>query len=199
MPRNTAINDAVIRAALHYKRLRNHKADPETLVIDELGLAHARSRVDVAVINGCIHGYEIKSEQDSLDRLENQIDIYSQALQKLTIVASSRHLARIVDRAPAWCGIIEAEQGPRHAIHFHAVRPARTNPDADPVMIAHLLWRSEVISLLSSMDFTAKQLRAPRRRLYEMLCEVLSLGELTTAIRVAMVSRKAWRDFPTPA
>ena len=61
--------DLDIRSALHAKRLRRLKAKPDTLVIDELGLAHASSRIDVAVINGCIHGYEIKSAKDTLDRL----------------------------------------------------------------------------------------------------------------------------------
>ena len=61
--------DANIRSALHAKRLRRARSQPDTLVIDELGLAHAKSRIDVAVINGCIHGYEIKSAKDTLDRL----------------------------------------------------------------------------------------------------------------------------------
>jgi hypothetical protein len=67
--------DFDIRLALHAKRLRRLKTHPNTLVIDELGLAHAKSRIDVAVINGCIHGYEIKSDKDTLDRLSKQIDI----------------------------------------------------------------------------------------------------------------------------
>ncbi|WP_416193097.1 hypothetical protein [Nitrobacter sp. TKz-YC01] len=55
------------RSALHAKRLRRVKSHPNTLVFDELDLAHARSRIDVAVINSCIRGYEIKSAKDNLD------------------------------------------------------------------------------------------------------------------------------------
>ena len=69
-------------------------------MIDELGLAHAKSRIDVAVINGCIHGYEIKSAKDSLDRFATQIDIYRQTLQKLTIVAAPKHVAGIIGQLP---------------------------------------------------------------------------------------------------
>ncbi|WP_020083920.1 sce7726 family protein [Hyphomicrobium zavarzinii] len=199
MPRPAPINDAVIRAALHHKRLRQHKGHPDTIVIDELGLAHAKSRIDVAVINGCIHGYEIKSDADTLERLGSQIDIYSRTLQKLTIVASTRHLDAVARRAPDWCGIIEAYQGVRQAIHLRPVRPARSNPGPDAVMIAHLLWRSEAAGLLQHRGYTPKQLRAPRRQLYEMLCEEMTLAEITTAIRLAMVSRKVWRDLPAHA
>lgn len=194
-----ATSDSDIRLALHRKRLRHQNWHPGTLVIDELGLAHARSRVDVAVINGCIHGYEIKSAQDSLDRLRNQIDTYRQTLHKLTIVAAPRHLPRVLSSVPDWCGVIEAVQGPRGGIRLQPVRPAQSNPDIDPVMLAHLLWRREVLDLLSGIGYAPKELRRPRKQLYEMLCEVLTSREITTAIRDFMACRPAWRDLPAHA
>lgn len=191
--------DADIRRALHAKRLRKIKAQPDTLVIDELGLAHSRSRVDVAVINGCIHGYEIKSAKDNLDRLASQIDIYRQTLQKLTIVAAPKHIEGIVADAPEWCGVIAAEQGPRGGISFQVLRNTATNPDIDPVMMAHLLWRDEVIRLLDRAGYAPKDLRRPRKQLYEMLCDAMTLPEITASIRSFMVQRRTWRDHPAHA
>lgn len=191
--------DSDIRLALHTKRLRRLKAHPDTLVIDELGLAHAKSRIDVAVINGCIHGYEIKSGKDTLDRLATQIGIYRQTLQKLTFVAAPKHVEVIMTHAPGWCGVIAAEQGPRGAISFHVVRNAAANPDIDPVMMAHLLWRDEVIHLLGRAGYAPKDLRRPRKQLYELLCEVMTLREITGAIRCVMAQRQTWRDHPAHA
>ena len=191
--------DSEIRSALHRKRLRCQKSHPDTLVIDELGLAHARSRIDVAVINGHIHGYEIKSAQDNLDRLGSQLEVYRQTLQKLTIVTAPKHLPRVLSEVPEWCGLIEAEQGPRAGIRLHSVRSASSNPDIVPVMLAHLLWRPEVLDLLTRIGYAPKELRHPRKRLYEMLCEVLTTRELTAAIREFMACRQAWRDHPAPA
>lgn len=188
--------DSDIRLALHAKHLRRVTAHPDALVIDELGLAHAKSRIDVAVIDGCIHGYEIKSSKDTLDRLTTQVDIYRQTLQKLTIVAASKHVAGIMVRVPKWCGVIEAEQGPRRGISFHVLRTADANPDIDPVMMAHLLWRDEVVDLLSKVGYARKDLRRPRKQLYEMLCEVLTLREIIASIRTFMTQRQAWRDRP---
>jgi hypothetical protein len=68
--------DSEIRTALHSKKLSRLRSSQEVLIVDELGLAHARSRVDIAVINGCLHGYEIKSAQDTLARLPAQIATY---------------------------------------------------------------------------------------------------------------------------
>ncbi len=191
--------DADIRSALHAKRLRHAKSHPDTLVIDELGLAHARSRIDVAVINGCIHGYEIKSAKDTLGRLATQIDIYRQTLQKLTLVAAPKHVAGIMHHAPEWCGVIAAEQGPRGGIRFHVLRNAVINPYIDPVMMAHLLWRDEVIDLLGQAGYAPKDLRQPRKQLYEMLSEAMSLREITASIRTFMVRRQTWRDRPARA
>ena len=199
MSARAATKDTDIRIALHAKRLRRVKAQPDTLVIDELGLAHAKSRIDVAVINGCIHGYEIKSAKDTLDRFETQMDIYRQTLQKLTIVAAPKHVAGIMSHAPKWCGVIAAEQGPRGGISFHVLRNAAANPDIDPVMMAHLLWRDEVIELLDQAGYAPKELRRPRKQLYEMLCETMTLREITGSIRAFMVQRQTWRDHPAHA
>jgi hypothetical protein len=188
-----------IRRALYAKRLRRAMAQPDTLVIDELGLAHARSRIDVAVINGCIHGYEIKSAMDTLDRLPLQISIYRQTLQKLTIVAAPKHVAGVMSSAPDWCGVIAAEQGSRGGIRFQLLRNAVTNPHTDPVMMAHLLWRDEVIDLLGRAGHAPKDLRRPRKQLYEMLCEAMTLREITASIRAFMAQRQAWRDRPARA
>lgn len=199
MSARAATTDTDIRAALHAKRLQRMKSQPDTLVIDELGLAHARSRIDVAVINGCIHGYEIKSDRDTLDRLATQIDVYRQTLQKLTIVAAPKHIAGVMSSAPEWCGVIAAEQGPRGGISFHVLRNAVTNPETDPVMMAHLLWRDEVIDLLRKAGHAPKDLQRPRKQLYEMLCEAMTLREITASIRAFMAQRQTWRDRPAHA
>ena len=199
MTNSSGTTDTIIRAALHRRRLDHLKSQPNTLVIDELGLAHARSRVDVAVINGSIHGYEIKSAKDSLDRLCTQIDVYRAALQKVTIVAASRHLRGVLAFVPNWCGIIEVEQGPRAGLYLNSIRSARMNPDLNPVIMAHLLWRPEVQNLLIGVGFAPKELRRPRQQLYTMLAEVLTPREITAAIREFMTKRLAWRDHPIPA
>lgn len=191
--------DLDIRLALHAKRLRRAKANPDTLVIDELGLAHAKCRVDIAVINGCIHGYEIKSGKDTLDRLDSQINIYRRTLQKLTVVVAPKHIAEIITRIPEWCGLIVAEQGPRGGISFRMVRTAITNPEVDPIMMAHLLWRDEVIDLLRKIGYTPRELRRPKKYLYEILCEAMTPREITNSIRTFMPQRKAWRDHPIHA
>jgi hypothetical protein len=67
------MNDPLIRKAFHCSFLQKEHAAPTTLVVDELGLEHGKCRADIAVINGHLIGYEIKSGtvQKSLQRGRN--------------------------------------------------------------------------------------------------------------------------------
>lgn len=188
-----------IRTALHTKKLSRLRSSSDVLIVDELGLAHAKSRVDIAVINGCVHGYEIKSAQDSLARLPAQIATYRDTLERLTVVCASKHVKGVIHLAPEWCGVTEAEQGARGGIHFHAIRRSTKNPDVQPSMLAHLLWHAEAVSLLSRYDIPARDLRRPRKFLYAMIAELMTAKEITRSIREFMQQRKAWRGRLAPA
>jgi hypothetical protein len=188
--------DEDIRQALHQKRLAALRHHPNTIVVDELGLAHAKSRVDIAVINGCIHGYEIKSGLDTLVRFEGQFEVYRQTLQKLTFVLSPRHVDSVQKKAPDWCGLIEASQGSRKGVHFRVLRRPSKNPDVDPVMMAHLLWRSEAVRLLLELGHAEKDLRGPRIELYRLISAKMKAADIIVSIREAMIKRQVWRDHP---
>lgn len=185
--------DVEIRSALHRKRLKAYHATPGTIVVDELGLSHAKARIDVAVINGYVHGYEIKSSLDTLNRLPSQLELYTKSLEKLTLVCAPRHVERIVEIAPHWCGILIASKGARGGIRFTTIRRSSVNTQVDAVQLAHLLWRAEVVELLSRLDVDKKTLKKPRKQLYKALAELLTIPEITTAIRESMELRADWR------
>ena len=187
-------NEGAIRAALRTKCLRQHAGKVSVLVINELGLAHARSRIDLAVFNGSLHGYEIKSANDTLYRLPAQLEIYSSALQKLTLVVATRHIDATFGLVPDWCGLVEIIEGPRGGIRFETRRLSRKNPNLDPFVFAHLLWRAEAQELLKVRGFTEAALNKSRKNLYRFIADTYSINELTDAIKSTMSIRKRWRD-----
>jgi hypothetical protein len=87
-------SDVAIRPALRSRLLVEHAHDPETVLIEELGLRRGLVRVDIAVVNGLLHGYEIKSDRDSLRRLAKQVDVYSAVLDR----RSSRDITSALTR-----------------------------------------------------------------------------------------------------
>jgi hypothetical protein len=62
-----------------------------------------------------------------------------------------------------------------------------------------LLWRGEAARLLAESGASAKELRAPRKQLYTDLAKVMTVSQITAAIREAMTQRPAWRDRPAHA
>jgi hypothetical protein len=188
------VREHEVRAALFRKVLCEHLQEPNTLVLEELGLRHGQSRIDIAVVNGFLHGYEIKSEADTLERLPRQIIIYSSVLDFVTLVVSEKHTKDAAKKIPTWWGIKILRLGSRGGARFECKRPAKMNPSLDPIAVAELLWRSEAASILESSGMKSTSLRAPRSALYRELALTMELGELRRKVRDALKNREAWRD-----
>jgi hypothetical protein len=80
------LRDNDIREALLRELYSRYSNDSNTRIVNEMGVLHGQSRVDVGVINGILHGYEIKSESDNLLRLPSQINDYCKVFDRMTMV-----------------------------------------------------------------------------------------------------------------
>jgi len=193
-----AMRDRDVRRALHHKVLMEHHGDSSTLVLDELGLRHGTCRVDIAVVNSFLHGYEIKSDADTLDRLPGQVSIYSAVLDRVTLVVGKTHVAKVEAIIPDWWGVKVVTAGPRGGINFENYRPVTMNPTINPVALAELLWRPEVVTILQKLGTHTGLLRKPRAILYQYLAQTLRLEELRRVIRHCLKVRERWRDHLLP-
>ncbi len=187
------MNDIEIRQNFHRKRLRRQHEDRDTLVINELGLNHGKSRADIAVVNGHIVGYEIKSDRDSLCRLSEQVQSYNAVFDRVSIIVGERHANSVQERVPEWWGLILSYRGARGAVNFQTLRKASANKNVDPVSLARLLWRNEASEVLQQEGLPRKILRQPRSVLYQYMAEVLSTRELRMTVREYLKKRKGWR------
>lgn len=141
------MKDSDIRQIILSDLDRRYKKDPNTMIIEELGLCQGEARVDIAVVNGSIHGYEIKSDQDTLKRLAGQVAIYSRVLDFVTLVVGSQHLDEGLKIIPEWWGIAEVKKNKRKII-LREIRPHEKNPVPDPEAIVQLIWRNEALEIL---------------------------------------------------
>lgn len=187
------MRDAEIRQSFHRKRLKRYHADRGTLVIDELGLRHGTCRADIAVVNGRLLGFEIKSDRDALSRLPSQISAYNAVFGRITIIAGERHVPGVWEVVPHWWGIVLCTRGRRGGVHFATQRRPSPNPLVDALSVAKLLWRSEVVEILQGKGVDASTLRRPRRILQARLVETMRLSELRETVRSCLVNRKGWR------
>lgn len=188
------MRDIDIRRELRREMTLQHGGDPETLVIEELGLCQGLARIDLAVINGSIHGYEIKSEQDTLNRLPSQTQTYNRVFDYVTVVTSRKHAEKIAQMVPNWWGIsiaIPSESG----VLLMKKRQAKKNRKTDSFALAQLLWRDEAVDALVSVG--VKGIRSkPRQLLWRRLSLDIPREELGRIVRTRLKQRSAsWRAF----
>lgn len=194
MPLKRSESEAPLREALLRHLRRRHGADPEALIVEELGVRHGSARVDVAVINGRLDGYELKSKADTLRRLPRQVSLYGSVLDTVTLVCDHSHVEKGSALIPAWWGIVASQVGPRGGVKFQFLRRAAQNPSVDPVSVAKLLWRSEALHLLERHHAAQGVRSAPRKVLYERLVARLDTAQLKDEVRTQLRSRSAWRS-----
>lgn len=187
------MTDLEIRQNFHRKKLYKYHTNKDSLVIDELGLNHGKSRADIAVINGYLIGYEIKSDKDSLARLKQQIKSYDSVFNKSYIIVGNRYNKIIHKYVPEYWGIIISEKNNNNVINFKLARKSYKNKKVKPISIARLLWRTEVIEILKNDKVPLKLLRQPREVLYKTLIEIYNEKEIQKLILKYLKNRKNWR------
>jgi hypothetical protein len=188
------MNDPQIRNAFHSTYLLMDHIEPNTLILDELGLEHGECRADIAVINGHLNGFEIKSDKDTLYRLENQINIYNAVFDHSSIIVSDSHILAAMRMIPEWWGVILAiEDFHSSCIQFKLIRSPQQNIYVDDYAVVQLLWRNEAQEALLNLGMRGKQLREKRSNLYHYLVERLNSQDLRFLVREYLKKRQSWR------
>ena len=187
---STIPGDSEIRLALRSRLLNDHADETDTVIIDELGVCRGQARIDLVVVKGLIHGYEIKSDRDSLRRLNRQVSIYSKVLDRSTLVVGQHHLSDALDIVPNWWGVLLIESGAVEPC-FKTVRRGRENPRRDPRSLVEFLWLDDAIALLSQRN-AARGIRGkPRSMVWDRVCKHFNLDEIADSVRARLKARAA--------
>lgn len=173
------MKDADLRRCL----LQQLRPAPGVLrVVEELGLHHGQSRADIVAVTAAgLHGYELKSERDTLQRLSTQSYWYGRVLCRCTLVAADVHLAGAFEVVPSWWGVQRALATPDGLV-LEQVREALRNPEQQPLDMARLLWRDEALALLRECGEAKCLSRLSKLKLYQRLLATLSVDELRAAV-----------------
>jgi len=186
------MRDPDIRKALTTYLSALHADQPETLFRHELGLCSGERRIDLAVLNGSITGYEIKSDVDTLMRLSGQADVYNQVLDYATVVTTARYIEKATALLPSWWGVILAQSLDRE-VALTEVRPMTRNVEHSPMALAQLLWRDEALNELRCRNAARGFAKKARWYVWERLIEVVPLDELRDVVRERLKAREDWQ------
>jgi len=122
-------HEYIYKAALTHKILLGIHSLQTASMLNEFRVGECKA--DIAILNGTATVYEIKSERDSLTRLERQITAYTTVFARVYVIAGENHVAAVMNSVPKEVGILRLNS--RHQISTvreAADRPERTSPGA---------------------------------------------------------------------
>lgn len=155
-------SDKLIRPFLLEKLSHIYHNEP-TAYLQEFEIANTGTRADLVVANGILHGYEVKSDIDSLTRLPKQIDGYNAVFDKVTLVVGTRHLYHAIRVIPDWWGIDVVVSETNKKVCISTLRESENNPDPNIAKILGLLSKLELLELsktyLQSLSLSGKSKR----------------------------------------
>lgn len=174
------------------------------LWIDELAIPKKICLADVVIIDkenpGYMHGFEIKSEIDTLKRLELQIPYYSKVFSKCTLIVAEKHEEKAVEMIPDWWGIIVVvplgfdEFGEiLDDICLLEVREAKQNPvRLEAKSLLQLLWRTELLSLIADKKIDVDK-KGRKQLLRTAILKSMNEVELEEYVIRFLLARENWK------
>lgn len=192
------MRDLDIRLALD-EHIRATSLDADGVLRHEVGLEEGHRRIDVAAINGHLHGWEIKSDVDTLVRLAGQAESYNKVFDFVTLVTTDRYLSKARAIVPSWWGLTIARAGDLGPVTFRDVRKPKLNRKLDKMALAQLLWRDETLDLLRELGHARGLVSKPRWFAWLKLAEVMPTDELAARVRAALRARPEWPGGELPS
>lgn len=153
----------------------------ETLINEFCIDTHTR-RIDLVVIkNHTTIGFEIKSEADSLIRINGQLDKYKNYFDKVIIVAAKKHISNLLKTVESNIEIWEIDN-----FAFKVVRRGKSVPIKNKENLLKILPLNFLIKIAHSNDLEVPK-NSKNRKFLESLLSKLSVkkirGELFSYLR----------------
>jgi hypothetical protein len=187
------MTDRLVRSAFHQTVLQWTHHCENTFVINELGIKNGTYRADIAVLNGKIIGYEIKTENDTLSRLPSQAEAYSQIFNEVFLIVAENHLQNALEIVPKWWGIYLIKPLCEETYYFEYIRESQSNLNQDTFSIAQLLWKDEALEIANTVFNCNIKNRSTRKEIYGAIsaaCKTDNLGEIVIDY---LKKRETWR------
>ncbi len=157
-------HEYIYKAALTHKILLGVHSLRTAAMLTEFRVNN--SKADVVILNGTSTVYEIKSERDTLDRLQTQVDAYRKAFARVNIITGENHINSVLDIVPQDVGILLLND----RFQISTIRESVDDPSkVDPDIIFGSLQLTESIRLLESYGIEIPSL--PNTKLYKAVRE----------------------------
>ena len=171
------MNDPEIRALLYPLLLGGVR-------IDELPTGTTRADV-VHITEHFMHGYEVKGDGDTLQRVANQLRCYGEVYDFVTFIVTEKHLPKLLPLLPAWVGVLVAA-----AEGLRPHRVASYNATVALAPLARLILLEEVKQFLLARGLAgASTLRSREIGQFLRTTNTVPLSSLAQYVRARLMAR----------
>lgn len=155
-------DEYIYKAALTQRILLGRHSLRTASMLNEFRVGSCKA--DFAILNGTSTVYEVKSERDSLTRLEKQVASYLDVFACVYVIAGEHHIDSVLASVPDDVGVLKLNQRHRISTIREAVdRPERTSSAA----IFDSIRTAEAKMILRSLDVPIPDV--PNTELYAAL------------------------------
>lgn len=160
-------DEYIYKAALTHKILLGKHSLRTACMLNEFRVGPCKA--DLVILNGTATVYEIKSERDSLSRLERQLAAYRRVFPSVVVIAGENHVDDVLASVGADVGVLRLSR--RHTISV--VKPAVDRPDqVDPTAVFETLRTEEAKALLAGLGLATPDV--PNTRLHAALRDMFA-------------------------
>lgn len=129
-----------------------------------------KCKADIAILNGTSTVYEIKSERDSLSRLQAQVDEYKKFFARVNVIVGHNHLDSVSRILSEDVGIMVLNK----RFRMTTIREADDDFErVDPIVIFESLRTSESVKVLESLGIEAPVV--PNTQMHAALKEIFTM------------------------
>lgn len=158
----------------------------DATIINEMVVANWSRRADLVIVNGKIQAFEIKSDLDTLTRLDGQLAIFTSRFDKVTVVCSSRFTYEVKSKVSSNVGIIEFENQEKN-ISFKIIQRGKTEEIRNKKFLLNYLTKAELANLLKENNVF--RIDGCSRKDMEMQAENLSVKKVRNNILLNLKNR----------
>lgn len=159
------MRDRDLRELVLNELYQKYQGDEDTRIVNEMGIENGASRVDVAVINGILHGYELKSESDNLKRLPRQVEYYNRLFERMTIVVDTKYINDVKNIVPSWWGIVTIKKNKNG---LRQIRKGRKVSYQNEETLLNLLWKEDLNTLVDVLGYPKNFKLKRKHELYQI-------------------------------
>jgi len=165
------------------------------ILIDELGFRNKdlestvdhTFRADLALANGRLVGFEIKSQKDNLKRWSSQMTAYTNVFDEIWLCSHGKHLHQALNITEKHIGVLVVDDTGSITV----VRYAAENHKLNFYDLSGLLWKEELMEFALLNNIMEVKSRMTKNEIRDVMEEKSNLNQLKPYVLKKLKARKA--------